>query len=90
MNVLKKYLESYISGKKKFFGLNIAPWVATGGLSIVATLIGNVPLSVASDLITLITGCPSSGEIWKKRKKIFKERNELMNSPVGLFFDLKN
>jgi hypothetical protein len=86
----KKDLESYSSGKKKFFGLDITPWIVTGGFSIVASLIGNVPLSVVAGSITLVTGCPSVGNIWKDGKKLFSDRSKIRKSPVGIFFNLKN
>ena len=82
MEELRKF-----SGKsKEFFGLEVAPLLITGGISIAAASTGNIPMSVISASLGVI-GFPSVKDLWKDGKKLLKDREMINRSPVGILFD---
>lgn len=80
-------IKSVTARQKKFLGKDIAPWIVTGGISIAASAITNIPLSVAASATSVVgdfLGKTPGPEVWKKGKEILKDSKRLKKDPIAL------
>ncbi len=81
----KEELAEIAGSKRRFFGLDITPWIASGSIAIAAASTGNVPIAIIAAAVGL-AGAPSGRDLWSKGKDIISTGAELKRSPVGILF----
>ena len=81
----KEELAGLSDSKRRYFGLDITPWIVTASVVIAAASTGNVPLSIIAGAFGL-AGVPSAKDLWNEGKDIISKGAELKRSPVGILF----
>jgi len=81
----KSGLAALAASKRRFFGLEVGPWITTATISIAAASAGNIPLSVVAASVGML-GVPSAKDLWKDGKAILSKGQELKRSPAGILF----
>ena len=81
----KREVAAMAASKRRFFGLEVGPWVGVGAISIAAASAANVPLSLLAAAGGLV-GVPSAKDLWKHGKEIIAADQELKRSPAGILF----
>jgi hypothetical protein len=81
----KQELAVLSASRRRFFGLEVAPWITVGGISVAAAAAGNIPLSVLAASLGML-GVPSAKELWKEGKALVSKGDELKRSPAGILF----
>lgn len=81
----KEELAGLADSKRRFFGMDVTPWIARAGITIAAASTGNVPLAIIAAASGL-AGLPSPKNLWKEGKNLLSKGQELKRSPVGILF----
>ncbi len=83
----QRELKKLSSARKKFFGLDIAPWIVTGTISIASAASGNIPLAVVSAALGTSIGAPSARDVWERGEELLREGKRLKRSPAAIFLN---
>ncbi len=84
----KKKINNLSSSKKKFFGFDIAPWIVSGTIGIIATTVSNVPVGVlAAKVFGDLIGIRSGRELWAQGKAILDTEKQLKRTPAGIIIN---
>jgi hypothetical protein len=79
-------LRSIASSRRKFFGLDVSRWVATGGLSVAAALAHNVGLAILAAATPSIVGAQSIPDLRKRWQELRSQSQGLRRSPAAILF----
>jgi hypothetical protein len=82
----QKELQSLSSGRKRFFGLKLAPFVGSAVVALAAASTGNIPLSVGATAIGLTGVTSTASDLWKQGKILIDQGKALKRSPTGILF----
>jgi hypothetical protein len=81
----KRQLAALSASRRRFFGVQVTPWITVGGISIAAASAGNIPLSILAASVGML-GVPSARDLWKHGKDLLSKSQELKRSPTGILF----
>lgn len=88
-NALTKHeleLDELATSKKRFFGMDVLPWLSFGTISIAAASTGNTLLSILAGSTGMI-GASSAKDLLKQGKSLIEKQQELKRSPVAILFE---
>ena len=78
-------LETLKQRHKKYFGLDVTPFVSCAGIAIAAVACSNIILSVIA-AIAGMAGAPSAKDLIKTARDLIREGKGLSRSPIGILF----
>jgi len=81
----QREVASLSSSHRKFFGVDVSSWIASGGISFAAAATGSVALGLLAAAYTML-GPPSLRELKAKWTELQRGSDALRRSPTGILF----
>jgi hypothetical protein len=80
----ERELAELITGKKRFYGIDIASSVVTAALTLAGAVTGNIPLTTTGALATILLGNKSISALRDSWKAMQTQEREIKRSPAAV------
>jgi len=81
-----KQLDELASSRRKFYGLDVSRWIASGGFSIAAAAVPELHILGMLAAVGTVLGASKPEELLSRHRELNAEAERLKRSPTGIMF----